>query len=207
MQSYSEGKLVIGPWKAHSQQKNEEIVQRPIPLGYQEVPISSELTRRLFDESQVRLGRPEDRNVHKDTGKVASPDVLFNRTVLMFAALSCKNSQIVSSLEKTFDLYVLNAKDPTFFYEWLFRYAHVADLMIVDLDTFGGDKSSFKRFVRIAREACDELPLVVVSEEFVVDDFACNWSDDWDISLRKPISQTSLCRAIGVTCEITLQGR
>jgi hypothetical protein len=207
MQSNATSKLVVGPWKAQTTKVNDEPQKRSKDLCNQGKSISTELAQRLFEESELRFDRPEVKKVVPHVRNVASTDIFINRTVLMFAAPSSKNGEILSWLEKIFDLYVLNAQNPTFFYEWLFRYADVADLMIIDRDTFKGDRASFNRFVRIAREACELLPLVVVSEEFAVDDFSFRWCDDWDVSLRNPVSQTSLSQAVEVACEISLHGR
>lgn len=207
MQSHAACNLIFGPWKAQMKEETDELQQSSKGIFEDRKVVSSELAHRLFDESELRLARSQHLKRDANLSKVANSDIFINRTVLMFAAPSSRNGQVVSWLENIFDLYVLNAQSPTFFYEWLFRYAHVADLMIIDRDTFKNDKPSFNRFVRLAREACETLPIIVVSEEFSLDDFSFRWSDDWDISLRTPVSQTSLCHAVGVACEISLYGR
>ena len=110
-------------------------------------------------------------------------------------------------LETDFDLRVLNVKNPTFYIEWLFRYAALADVLIVDRDSFESSSSSFGKFIALARELDDELPIMVMSSSFTVNDFSSCWSDDWDISLKSPIDETALKVALISAADLSVNGR
>lgn len=200
-------KIIAGPWRRKATHGLNCSSVKDLGAFGANNPGQFQLADRLFAENERRMETVDRKEVRDHEIEIASTGAFINRTVLMFAEPSSHQNDIAHWLETLFDLYVMKSQSHTYFYEWLFRYAGTADLILIDQDSFGDHNSSFNRFVRIAREACDSVPLVVISKGFCVDDFSVCWSDAWDVSLRSPVSISSLCKAVGTACEISLNGR
>lgn len=169
--------------------------------------LDQKLEQRLFYECELREGHAEHGTIPKGAKEMAPEGAFVTRQVLFFAQ-PCFNTQNVERwLEGMFDLRVMVPRNTTFYHEWLFRYATEAGLIIIDKDSFGGEQSSFQRFAKIAREMCEEVPMIVLSRDFRVNDFDLSWSDNWDVSLQSPVSQHTLGLAIEVASDIAINGR
>jgi hypothetical protein len=49
--------------------------------------------------------------------------------------------------------------------------------------------------------------VIVLSEDFEVNDFAPSWQDKWDITLKTPVAQTTLWLAVKTAADMALNGK
>jgi len=167
----------------------------------------SSLATRLFRESERRLEAVSLDSPHATAREIEMRGVFTNQTVLILAKPSHNITNLQIWLESIFGLNVTLVHDPARYYEWLWRYSGLADLVLIDRDSFTEELPAFGTLLSAADAACDETPVIVMSEDFPVNDFAPNWQDKWDISLKAPVAQTTLWLAIKAAADMALNGK
>ena len=181
-------------------------VPTPAPHSWEE-PHMTSLATRLFRESERRLEAVSLDSPHATAREIERRGVFTNQTVLILAKPSHNITNLQIWLESIFGLNVTLVHDPARYYEWLWRYSGLADLVLIDRDSFTEELPAFGTFLSAADAACDETPVIVMSEDFPVNDFAPNWQDKWDISLKAPVAQTTLWLAIKAAADMALNGK
>jgi hypothetical protein len=78
---------------------------------------------------------------------------------------------------------------------------------MIDRDSFTDEGPTFGTFLCATAEACNEVPVIVFSEDFAVNDFVPGWQDKWDITLKTPVVQTTLWLAIKTAADLALNGK
>jgi hypothetical protein len=183
---------------------------KPAPAPVQrkwEEPRQPGLATRLFRESEQRLNTVSLDSPQATAREIEMRGAFTNQTVLILAKPSHNITNLQLWLETIFGLDVTVVHDPAYFYEWLFRFAGLADIVVIDRDSFTDEGPVFGTFLTAAGEACDETPVIVLSEGFEVNDFAPNWQDKWDITLKTPVAQTTLWLAIKTAADMALNGK
>ncbi|MGX0877533.1 hypothetical protein ACSSV4_002223 [Roseovarius sp. MBR-154] len=165
------------------------------------------LATRLFRESERRLDAVGLDSPQATAREIEMRSAFTNQTVLILAKPSRNITNLQVWLETIFGLDVTVVHDPAYFYEWLFRFAGLADIVMIDRDSFTDQGPAFGTFLSAAGEACDECPVIVLSEDFEVNDFAPSWQDKWDITLKTPVAQTTLWLAVKTAADMALNGK
>jgi len=109
-------------------------------------------------------------------------------------------------LEDFFGLGVLQVHEPTFYYEWLYRYADVTDLIFLDVGSFS-DRNNLSRFLAIVHEINEEVPVLAIREGLERNCHTVGPPINYDISLASPVSLDDLCRGVNVAADIIIHGR
>ncbi|GAW36582.1 hypothetical protein RA2_03655 [Roseovarius sp. A-2] len=183
---------------------------KPAPAPAQrtwEEPRQPGLATRLFRESEQRLNAVGLDSPQATAREIEMREAFTNQTVLILAKPSHNVTNLQIWLETIFGLDVTVVHDPAYFYEWLFRFAGLAGIVVIDGDSFTDLGPAFGTFLSAAGEACDESPVIVLSEKVEVNDFAPSWQDKWDITLKTPVAQTTLWLAVKTAADMALNGK
>jgi len=132
--------------------------------------------------------------------------IFSSKAVIIFANPSSNIANLKLWLETVFDLYVTVVRDTEHFNEWLFRFAGLADLVVVDRDSFTDELPTFSRFLRTAKDVCEETPVIVISKEFEGNDLKSGGDEAGHIRLRAPVTHSMLCLAVLEAADIILNG-
>ncbi len=178
----------------------------PAPRSWEE-PHLPGLATRLFRESERRLDAVGLDSPQATAREIELRGAFTHQSVLILAKPSHNITNLQIWLESIFGLDVTVVHDPSFFYEWLFRFAGLTDLVVIDRDSFTDERPAFGTFLSAAEEACDDIPVIVMSEDFAANDFAPSWQDKWDITLRAPVAQTTLWLAIKTAADMAFNGK
>lgn len=174
-----------------------------------EKPVSYHgLSDKLFTEYDRRVTEIKATSIEGTANDIKQRDVFENGTAIVFAASSHNTMNLQIWLETIFDLDVIMVYEPSQYYEWLFRFAEIADLVFVERDTFVGDAPAFGTFMCAASEAYPHAPIVVLSQNLETDYYqGLNDDQTFDISLESPLSQTSVWLAMKAAGDIALNGK
>ncbi|MFO7771975.1 MAG: hypothetical protein R6V38_11640 [Roseovarius gahaiensis] len=166
------------------------------------------LSQKLFDEYDHRVADIKCSSLQDTANDIKQRDAFQNGTAIVFASCSQNTMNLQIWLETFFDLNVVMVYEPSQFYEWLFRFADLADLVFVERDSFVGDAPAFGTFMCAANEAYPDCPIVVLSNEFETSSFEVVDEDQtFDITLKSPLSQTSIWLAMKAAGDIALNGK
>ncbi|WP_372921504.1 hypothetical protein, partial [Roseovarius sp.] len=144
-----------------------------------------QLADRLFDEY--------DRRYATAMQAKASLEFFDNKLAIIFSSSHGEAGKLADMLEDFFGLGVLQVHEPTFYYEWLYRYAGVTDLILLDVGSFS-DKNVLSRFLTIVREVNEEVPVLAIGEGIEKNGDKDGISVNCDISLASPVTLDDLCR-------------
>ncbi|MFO7772310.1 MAG: hypothetical protein R6V38_13385 [Roseovarius gahaiensis] len=166
------------------------------------------LSQKLFDEYDRRMADIKSTSIEATATDLKQRNVFEKGTAIVFASCSQNTMNLQIWLETIFDLDVVMVYEPSQFYEWLFRFADLADLVFVERDSFVGDAPAFGTFMCAANEAYPDCPIVVLSDEFETSSFELVEEDQkFDITLKSPLSQTSIWQAMKAAGDIALNGK
>lgn len=166
------------------------------------------LSQKLFDEYDHRVADVKCTSLQETATDLKKRDAFENGTAIVFASCSQNTMNLQACLETYFDLNVVMVYEPSQFYEWLFRFAGMADLVFIERDSFVDDAPSYGTFMCAANEAYPDCPIVVLSNEFEESSFELVEEDQkFDITLKSPLSQTSIWMAMKAAGDIALNGR
>jgi len=166
------------------------------------------LSEKLFDEYDRRVADVKSTSMEETARDIKQRDVFENRTAIVFASCSQNTMNLQIWLETIFDLDVVMVYESSQFYEWLYRFADLADLVFIERDSFVGDAPSLGRFMCAANEAYLECPILVMSKDFETNSFELVETDQTcDITLKAPLSQSSIWQAMKAAGDIALNGK
>jgi len=166
------------------------------------------LSDKLFTEYDRRVAEIKSTSIDSTANDIKQRGVFENATAIVFAAASHNTMNLQIWLETIFDLDVIMVYEPSQFYEWLFRSAEQADLVFVERDAFHGEAPAFGTFIRAASEAYPHSPILVLSQDFETAPCKVTHGDQmFDISLKSPLSQTSIWLAMKAAGDIALNGK
>jgi len=174
-----------------------------------ETPVSYHgLSDKLFCEYDRRVTEIKSTSIEGTANDIKQRDVFENGTAIVFAASSHNTMNLQIWLETIFDLDVIMVCEPSQFYEWLFRFAEIADLVFVERDAFISDAPAYGTFMRAASEAYPHAPIVVMSQDFETKTHQeINDDQTFDITLKSPLTQTSVWLAMKAAGDIALNGK
>lgn len=163
------------------------------------------LADRLFVEFELRAEETKarkERTAETDT----SLEFFDSRLSVVFSSNEALANNLSSWLEDFFAIDVGVVDDPIFFYEWLYRYAGVSDVLFVDTASFS-DESSLVRFVTAAHEICSETPIIGLCTDDDTKKFVSGSSFKFDVVLTVPVSLENLFIGMKSVADIILNGR
>jgi hypothetical protein len=163
------------------------------------------LADRLFVEFELRAEETKarkERTAETDT----SLEFFDSRRSVVFSSNEALANNLSSWLEDFFAIDVGVDDDPIFFYEWLYRYAGVSDVLFVDTASFS-DESSLVRFVTAAHEICSETPIIGLCTDDDTKKFVSGSSFKFDVVLTVPVSLENLFIGMKSVADIILNGR
>ena len=166
------------------------------------------LSDKLFVEYDRRAADATPASITSTAEDMKQKAIFENGTAIVFAAASHNTINLRIWLETIFGLDVIMVHEPSQFYEWLFRSADLADLVFIDRDSFGDDAPAFGTFMSVAADAFPHSPILGMSREFESSSYDIPNDDQrFDISLKLPLSQTSVWLAMKAAGDITLNGK
>lgn len=166
------------------------------------------LSQKLFNEYDRRMAEIRSASIEETATDLKKRDVFEKGTAIVFASPSQNTMNLQIWLETIFDLDVVMVYEPSQFYEWLFRFAGLADLVFIDRDSFVGDAPAFGTFTCATNEAYPDCPILVLSKEFETNSFDLGEKDQtFDFTLKSPLSQTSIWQAMKAAGDIALNGK
>ncbi|WP_354544845.1 hypothetical protein [Roseovarius sp. MBR-78] len=160
----------------------------------------------LFDNFDQRISKKKNIDALFDYKNYSSILPII-KNVIVFSRLCEGVSEFRHQLEIELELNVVMVNDPNVFYEWLFRGAHIADLVVFNKDSFLDEYPCFETFMRAANSVCDEVPIVVTSKKFMLNNLSARGQNNWDISLALPVSTYTIKLALQKATDIARDGK